>query len=421
MKVLVIGGGGREHALVWKLARSKKVKELFVAPGNAGTEQIATNVPLECTQIDELLEFAASNAIDLTIVGMDNSLELGVVDVFEAKDLKIFGPSKFAAQIETSKAFSKEMMKKLNIPTAEFEIFKDHTQALEYALKQLPVVIKADGLARGKGVYICKSQGDCQTAINEIMVDKSYGNSGNKVVVEEYLDGYEISLHAFCDGKTFKLFPVTQDNKTIFDGDKGSNTGGMGAVGPANVLAQKEVEKIAKQIIQPVLDEFVRLGYPFVGILYPGLRITSKGMRVLEYNARFGDPECQVYMRLLETNLVDILESCIDGVLENQQIEWSKEYAACIVIASGGYPESSEKGVEIFGLEETAKEPKVEIFHAGTKKVEGKVVTNGGRVLNITTTNLDLREAIKQAYKAVNLIDFARMQYRTDIGKKLLK
>lgn len=420
MKVLVIGGGGREHAIAYKLAKSHQVKELFVAPGNAGTASIATNVAIECTDIQKLVEFAQKQMIDLTIVGMDNSLELGVADAFEKAGLVIFGPTQFAAQIETSKAFSKQMMKKLGIPTAEFEVFQDHNAAFKNAISRVPVVIKADGLALGKGVYICKSKEQCKLALDEIMVSKSFGQSGDTVVVEDYLDGYEMSLHAFCDGKTFSLFPVAQDHKPIFDGDIGPNTGGMGAVAPVNFIDSDEVCEIAIQVIQPVLDEFVRMGHPFVGVLYPGLRMTSKGMRVLEYNARFGDPEAQVYMRLLETDLVDILLACVKGGLADQEVRWSAKSATCIVMASGGYPESSEKGVVVTGIDKANQLDDIEVFQAGTIAKNGKIVTNGGRVLSVTATGTDLNQSVKQAYKGVEQISFDHMQYRSDIGKKAL-
>ncbi len=418
MKVLVIGGGGREHALAWKLSQSKKVEEIFVAPGNAGTELIATNVAIESTQIEKLVEFALASSIDLTIVGMDNSLALGVVDAFESKGLKIFGPSKYAAQIESSKSFSKQMMKRLNIPTAEFKIFDDYDESLAYCQSHLPIVIKADGLALGKGVYACKTVQDCKAGLTELLVECRHGEAGSTVIIEEFLEGYEISLHAVCDGKNYSLFPVAQDHKPIFDGDRGPNTGGMGVIAPVNTLSEVELQSIADAVIRPILDEFRRLEHPFVGCLYPGLFITSKGFKVLEYNARFGDPECQVYMRLLDSDLVEIIQSCLDGSLASQTLKWSDQYAACVVLASGGYPESSEKGVVISGFENVVADKSVQIFQAGTKRDGNKVVTNGGRVLNVTATGKSLETALNDVYRAVDKISFKNMQYRKDIGNR---
>jgi len=415
MKVLVIGGGAREHALGWKLAQSTKVDGLFFCPGNAGTTEIGTNISIDLINKNQLVKFALSNFIDLTIVGPDDVLASGIVDVFKDAQLKIFGPDKFAAQIESSKSFSKTMMKKLDIPTAKFAIYEDYQSALRYCEGQcLPIVIKASGLAKGKGVIICHSVKDVQKALKNMMIDKIFGEAGSKVVVEEFLTGYELSVHALSDGKDVVVFPISQDNKPIFDGDRGPNTGGMGSIAPVEILDNEQMKFVQNRIIQPIIDEFRRLGHPFIGCLYPGLMVTSDGILVIEYNARFGDPECQSYMRLLESDLYELLESCINGNLSTQVVRWSEKQAICIVIASGGYPGDYKRNQRVTGLGVENRD--VVIFQAGTKESQGKVLTDGGRVLSITATGEGMSMARAKAYAVINKTKFNGMHYRTDIG-----
>ncbi|MBA3679020.1 phosphoribosylamine--glycine ligase [Candidatus Saccharibacteria bacterium] len=416
MKVLVIGGGAREHALGWKLAQSTKVQSLFFCPGNAGTAEIGTNISIDMMDNNKLVKFALSNLINLTIVGPDDVLASGIVDVFRDAQLKIFGPDKFATQIESSKAFSKKMMKKLDIPTAKFATFADYDSALRYCEgHDLPVVIKASGLAKGKGVVICHSRNDIQKALRSMMIDKIFGEAGCRVVIEEFLVGYELSVHALSDGKDVVMFPISQDNKPILDDDKGPNTGGMGSVAPVEILDQEQMKFVQKRIIQPVIDEFRRLEHPFIGCLYPGLMVTPKGIQVIEFNARFGDPECQSYMRLLESDLFELIESCTSGNLSTQVVRWSEKKAICVVMASGGYPGDYRMNKEVVGLDTTVRSDII-VFQAGTKKSQGKVVTNGGRVLSITVTGEEVSMARERAYAVIGKIKFNGMHYRTDIG-----
>lgn len=419
MKVLVVGSGGREHAICWKLLQSPKVDKIYCAPGNAGIGEIAELVPIGAMEFDKLIDFAKSEGIDFTVVGMDDPLVGGIVDRFEEEGLKVFGPRANAAIIEGSKAFSKELMKKYNIPTAAYETFDNYDLALEYVKKgDFPVVLKADGLALGKGVLICNTLEEAIDGLNTIMVDKKFGDSGNKVVIEEFLTGQEMSVLSFCDGKTIVPMVSAQDHKRALDGDKGLNTGGMGTFSPSRVYTPELAEECMKTIYQPTVDALNAEGRTFKGIIFFGLMLTPKGMRVIEYNARFGDPETQVVLPRLKSDLMEIFESCVDGTLDRVNVEWENNGTACVVLASGGYPESYTKGYEITGLDDAKKADNIVVFHAGTALKEGKFVTNGGRVLGITGIGKNLDEAIKIAYEGVKLVDFKDKHFRTDIGVK---
>ncbi len=444
MKVLLVGGGGREHAIAWKLRQSPRLGKLFVAPGNAGTAQIAENVSLKATDIDGLLAFALKEGIEFTIVGQDDPLALGIVDVFQANGLRIFGPTKAAAQIEASKVFSKELMQYCDVPTAQFNIHTQYLTALDEVRKHFalwrsskPIVIKASGLALGKGVYVCRDIGEAEIALDEIMIKRLHGSAGDQVIIESFAVGHEISIHAFCDGKSFKMFPSAQDHKPAFDGDKGPNTGGMGTIAPVpwfdscssieGMAAVPIFDTVGKLIVGPILEGLQEKGSPFVGLLYPGLKVSMNptgivpDLTVLEFNARFGDPETQVYMRLLKTDLLDILEACVDGRLHEITIEWHPGFAACIVMASGGYPSPDyKKGLPITGIDYAEIISGVVVFHAGTKLVGNQLVTSGGRVLGVTSVAATLQQALDNAYGAVQLIHFEDAQYRKDIGAKSL-
>lgn len=418
MKVLVIGSGGREHALVWKLRQSPKVEKMYCAPGNAGIAQIAECVNIKAEDLDGLLAFALKQKIDLTVVGPEVPLTMGIVDKFQENGLKIFGPSGKAAEIEGSKTFAKDLMAKYHIPTAKYGAFTDAIQAKAFLDEVgLPCVVKADGLAAGKGVLICETKEDAQVAIDDILVDNKFGNAGSRVVVEELLTGQEVSMLAFTDGTTVVPMVSSQDHKRIWDGDKGLNTGGMGAYSPAPVYTPEVHAVVVPKVLEATVAAMKAEGRPFVGILYAGLMLTADGPKVLEFNARFGDPETQAVLPRLKSDLVDIFLAIIDGRLQEQQIEWYEEAAVCVVIASGGYPESSDKGRVITGLEK-ASETGAIVFHAGTKESDGNIVTNGGRVLGISALGKDIAEAIEHAYQGVAEIHFDHMQYRTDIGKK---
>lgn len=417
--VLVIGSGGREQALAWKIAQSPIVDKVYVAPGNGGSRGKITNVDIDFLDVDGLLKFAQQNTIDLTVIGQEASSEAGVVDAFRDAGLRIFGPTKAAVKIESSKAFSKELMAAENIPTAEFKNFTDPSEAAKYAKsRSLPVVIKADGLAAGKGVLICNSTEEIDAGIDEIMVKKAFGDSGNQIVVEDFLQGHEVSLHALSDGKTSVMFPTSQDHKQIFDGDKGPNTGGMGVIAPVAWVSQKHIDFVRENIVQPALAGLDKRGAQFNGCLYPGLMIDGDSVETLEFNARFGDPEAEVYMRLLDGDLYEILSACAEGALDPDTIKWKQGYATTVVLASEGYPGAYTKGVPIDGIEEAEKLDDIVIFHAGTTINDGRVVTAGGRVLNVTATGATLDEALDKAYAAIKLINFKGMQYRTDIGRR---
>ena len=419
MKVLVVGSGGREHAICWKLLQSPKVDKIYCAPGNAGIGEIAELVPVGAMEFDKLAEFAKANDIGLTVVGMDDPLVGGIVNKFEEEGLRVFGPRANAAIIEGSKAFSKELMKKYNIPTAAYETFDNYEKALEYVKKgDFPVVLKADGLALGKGVLICNNLEEAEAGLNTIMVDKKFGDSGNKVVIEEFLTGQEMSVLSFCDGKTIVPMVSAQDHKRALDGDKGLNTGGMGTFSPSRYYTPELAEECMETIYKPTVEALNREGRTFKGIIFFGLMLTPKGMRVIEYNARFGDPETQVVLPRLKTDLLEIFEACVEGTLDKINVEWEDNGTACVVLASGGYPESYQKGYEITGLEDAKKAPNILVFHAGTALKDGKFVTNGGRVLGITGIGKDLDEAIKIAYEGVKLVDFKDKHYRKDIGVK---
>lgn len=417
--VLVIGSGGREHALAWKLAQSAGVEKVYVAPGNGGSKGKISNVDIDFLDAEALVNFAQDNKIDLSVIGQEASSEAGVVDAFKAAGLKIFGPTKAAVRIESSKAFSKELMKSEGIPTAEFRNFTDPKKAAEYAKsRSLPVVIKADGLAGGKGVLICQNIAEIDNGIDEIMVKKAFGDSGNTIVVENFLKGQEVSIHALSDGKNSVIFPTSQDHKQIFDGDKGPNTGGMGVIAPVSWVTPDQLEFVNQKVVQPTLKGMEKRGDVFRGCLYPGLMIDGDDVQVLEFNARFGDPEAEVYMRLFDGNLYEILLACADGTLDPANVKWKSGFAVAVVLASPGYPGVYQKGLPISGIEEAEKLDDIVVFHAGTGMKDGQLVTAGGRVLNVTGTGATLDEALDKVYAAIKLINFEGMQYRTDIGRR---
>ncbi len=429
MKLLVLGSGGREHALVWKLAQSRQVTQLWVAPGNAGTalERLAgsgaavENVPIGADQFDALIAFAKQHRPDLVVVGPDNPLALGVVDRFQAEGFLIWGPNQRAAQFEASKAFSQEFMIRHGIPTARSGTFTDPAEAKRYcATLGGRCAVKADGLALGKGVLLATSIADAERAVDEILVDKSFGQAGSSVVIQELMEGMEISLHALCDGRTAKLFPTSQDHKRSHDGDIGLNTGGMGTYSPAPFLSDSELEQVGEQILRPWLAGCVADGIDFRGLLYPGVMLTASGPKVIEFNARFGDPETQVYLPRLENDLVDLLIASATGTLDRITLRWSSQACVCVVAASGGYPGPITKDKVIEGLDAAAALPDVKVFHAGTAMKNGKIVTSGGRVLGITAWAPTLAQARDRAYAALGKIHFEGMHYRTDIGAKAL-
>jgi phosphoribosylamine--glycine ligase len=419
LKVLVVGSGGREHAIIWKLAKSERVDKIFCAPGNAGISELAQCVPIPATEVTKIADWAKDHEIDLTIIGMDDPLILGIVDKFEERGLRVFGPRQNAAILEGSKVFAKDLMKKYNIPTAGYEVFEEALIAKEY-LKgcEYPVVLKADGLALGKGVLICQSVEEALVGVDEIMVDKKFGAAGSKMVVEEFMTGPEVSVLTFCDGENLIPMVSAQDHKRAFDNDEGLNTGGMGTFSPSRFYTEELAEECYEKLFVPSLKAMKLEGRPFTGIIFFGLMLTPSGPRVLEYNARFGDPEAQVVLTRLKTDLVDVFEAAIDGRLDELTLEWDDNSTVCVVLASGGYPVEYEKGYEITGLDQQKEEDGIYIFHAGTAMKEGKYVTNGGRVLGITAKGKNMDEARENAYKAVNEIDFLNKQYRTDIGIK---
>jgi phosphoribosylamine--glycine ligase len=421
MKILVVGGGGREHALVWKIAQSSKVSKVYCAPGNAGISEQATIIPIHAKDLNGLLEFALKEKIDLTVVGPEDPLTRGIVDLFESKGLLIFGARKKAAEIEGSKAFAKEMMKKYHIPTAFYEIFDNRNEAVKYIRNQgAPIVVKADGLAAGKGVIVCKTVEEAIRSVDQIMVEKVFGNAGNRVVVEEYLAGEEASYIAFTDGKTILPMASSQDHKPILDGDQGPNTGGMGAYSPAPVVTEEVHEKIMEKILRPIIYGMGEEGRPYQGVLYAGLMIHEGHPKVLEFNARFGDPETQPVLMRMKGDMVPILEACMQGTLSRHKIEWDNRASVCVVMASKGYPGSYEKGKVIEGLKEVSRMDGVSVFHAGTSLKEGQIVTSGGRVLGVTALGEDIPRAIERTYQAVKKISWEGVYYRTDIGYKAL-
>jgi phosphoribosylamine--glycine ligase len=422
MKVLVVGGGGREHALVWKIAQSPKVSKIYCAPGNAGISNQARLTPIKANDLNGLLEFSLKEEIDLTVVGPEEPLTKGIVDLFTSKGLSIFGPSQKAAEIEGSKAFAKEVMEKYRIPTASYGVFNNRREAVEYIRKQVfPMVVKADGLASGKGVIICKTKEEAIQSVDQIMVEKFFGEAGNRVIIEEYLMGEEASYVAFTDGKTILPMASSQDHKAIFDGDQGPNTGGMGAYSPAPVVTDEVHERIMEQILKPLIQGMAEEGRPYKGALYAGLMIHEGHPKVLEFNARFGDPETQPVLMRMKGDIVPILEACISGNLSECEIEWDSRASVCVVMTSRGYPEDYEKGKAISGLKEVSQMENVFVFHAGTAFQDDQVVTNGGRVLGVTGLGKDISSAIERTYQAVKKISWNGVHYRTDIGLKALR
>lgn len=416
MKVLVVGSGGREHTLVWKIAQSPKVKEIYCAPGNAGIKNLATCVNISADDIKGLADFAEEKRIDLTIVGPEGPLVEGIVDEFETRGLDIFGPSKAAAQIEGSKVFSKNLMKKYDIPTADYQVFDKFKDAITYIdTVDVPLVVKAEGLAAGKGVIIAKDRDEAKAAVKDIMINKTFGDSGARIVIEEFLEGPEVTILAVSDGRIAVPMVSSRDHKPIFDGNKGPNTGGMGAVSPAPAYGLELAEVVDKNIIQRTIDAMANEGIPFKGILYTGLMLTKTGPKVLEYNCRFGDPETQVVIPRLKTDLIDIVDAVINNNLSNIKIEWKDETAVCVVMSSGGYPGVYEKGKIINGINEAESLDTV-VFHAGTELYNNKIVTAGGRVLGVTALGEDIRDARKKVYEAVSKIHFDSAYYRKDIG-----
>jgi len=430
MKLLVLGSGGREHALVWKLAQSRHVTQMFVAPGNAGTatERLAAsgapvqNVPIGAEDIPALVAWAQANRPDFTVVGPDGALGAGVVDAFQAAGFKIWGPNRRAAQFEASKVFSQDFMERHGIPTAKSGTFADPAEARRFcATLGGRCAVKADGLALGKGVLLAGNVAEAERAVDEIMVDKAFGSAGARVVVQEFLEGMEISLHALCDGRTAKLFPTAQDHKRALDGDQGLNTGGMGTYSPAPFLTDAELADVGRQILNPWLAGCAADGIDFRGLLYPGVMLTKSGPKVIEFNARFGDPETQVYLPRLENDLVELLLASAEGRLADLELKWSPKACVCVVLASGGYPGSYPKGKVIHGLDQANALPGVKVFHAGTATKDGQTVTSGGRVLGVTAWAPTLRAARDQAYAAANVICFEGIQYRRDIAAKGLR
>lgn len=420
MKILIVGSGGREHAIAWKVAQSSKADEIYCAPGNAGIAEYATCVDIKAMDFDGLVKFAKEKQIDLTIIGMDDPLVGGIVDAFEAEGLRVFGPRKNAAILEGSKAFSKDLMKKYNIPTAAYENFDDPKKALAYLkTAKFPIVLKADGLALGKGVLICETLEEAKAGVQEIMQDKKFGSAGNTMVIEEFMTGREVSVLSYVDGKTIKTMTSAQDHKRAQDGDQGLNTGGMGTFSPSPFYTEEVDEFCKKYIYQPTVDAMAAEGRPFKGIIFFGLMLTADGPKVLEYNARFGDPEAQVVLPRMKNDIIEVMEACVDGTLDQIDLQFEDNAAVCVVLASDGYPVSYEKGFPIKGLEKFANKDGYYVFHAGTKKTEEGIVTNGGRVLGVTAKGKDLKEARANAYEAIKLVEFDNKYFRHDIGKAI--
>ncbi len=421
MKILIVGSGGREHAIAWKVSQSPLAEKIYCAPGNAGIAEVAECVDIGAMEFDKLASFAKEKAIDLTIIGMDDPLVGGIVDVFEAQGLRVFGPRKNAAILEGSKAFSKDLMKKYHIPTAAYETFDDPQKAEEYLkTAKFPIVLKADGLALGKGVLICNTLEEALEGVKTIMLDKKFGSAGNHMVIEEFMTGREVSVLSFVDGKTIKTMASAQDHKRAKDGDQGLNTGGMGNFSPTPFYTKEVDDFCRKYIFQPTVDAMAAEGREFKGVIFFGLMLTPEGPKVLEYNARFGDPEAQVVLPRMENDMVEVVEACIDGRLDQIDLKFKEDAAVCVVLASDGYPVSYEKGLPIRGLENFKGRDGYYVFHAGTKfGPEGQVLTNGGRVLGVTALGKDLKEARKNAYEAVDWVDFDNKYYRHDIGKAI--
>ena len=422
MKILVLGSGGREHALCWKLRQSPRVTDIFCAPGNAGTESLGRNVPIPVTDIDALAAFAAGEGIGLTVVGPDDALAAGIVDTFQRRGLRVFGPSKEGARFESSKAFATRFMERHGIPTARFGEFTDSAEAHLFCQKmQYPVVIKADGLALGKGVIIAQNAEQAAMAIYRIMDQCQFGEAGRRIVIEEFLTGEECSIHAMVDGRSFAMFPGAQDHKRAFDGDQGLNTGGMGAYSPAPILTPERERQVREQVLEPFVRGLEADRLAFKGLLYPGIMVTPHGLKVLEFNCRFGDPETQAFLPRLKTDLVEVMDAVIDGRLAGCALEWRDEAAVCVVMASGGYPGAYEKGKDIRGIEAAESDSAVTVFQAGTRRLETRLLTAGGRVLGVTAMGPDVRAARAKAYAAVEKIGFEGAHYRRDIAAKGLR
>jgi len=422
MKVLVIGSGGREHTLVWKITQSPKVSQIYCAPGNAGISKLAQCINIDADNIEKLANFAKKEKIDLTVVGPELPLSRGIVNEFSEQGLRIFGPSKEATEIESSKVFSKYLMKKYNIPTANYEVFKNSEKAFNYIKQQaFPLVIKADGLAAGKGVFIVKDLVQARDALDALMEEKKFGEAGRQVVIEEFLEGEEVSILAFCDGKTVVPMVSSQDHKKIFDNDQGPNTGGMGAYSPVPFYPDEFEKRVLEEVLKPTVKGLRSEGRKYKGVLYAGLILTKEGPKVLEFNARFGDPETQVILPRLKTDLIDILNAVIEETLHKISIEWEDNAVVCVVVVSGGYPGKYQKGKVISGLERLEKMEDIIVFHAGTKLQDGKVITSGGRVLGITAWAENITEAKKKAYEGMEKIYFEDMYYRKDIATKAIK
>ena len=421
MKVLIVGSGGREHVIAWKCAQSPKVDQIYCAPGNAGIAEVAQLVPLKADQFEELADFAQENEIDLTIIGMDDPLVGGIVDVFEERGLRVFGPRKNAAILEGSKAFAKDLMKKYHIPTAAYETFTDKDKAIEYlkSLAKFPVVLKASGLALGKGVLICESLEEALEGTEEIMGVKKFGSAGDEMVIEEFMTGREVSVLSFVDGTHIREMASAQDHKRAGDGDTGLNTGGMGNFSPSPFYTEEIQKYCMENIFQPTVDAMKAEGREFKGVIFFGLMLTQDGPKVLEYNCRFGDPEAQVVLPRMENDIIDVFEACIDGTLDQVDLRFAEDACVCVVLASDGYPVAYEKGKEIRGLEKFAGKNDYFCFHAGSAVKDGKIVTNGGRVLGITALGVDLREARAKAYEAVDWVSFDNKYYRHDIAKSI--
>ena len=420
MKVLIVGSGGREHAIAWKVAQSKKVDKIYCAPGNAGISEVAECVPIGAMEFDKLVAFAKEKEIDLTVIGMDDPLVGGIVDVFEKEGLRVFGPRKNAAILEGSKAFSKDLMKKYHIPTAAYETFTDPEKALEYLeTAKMPIVLKADGLALGKGVLICQTLEEAKEGVKTLMMDKKFGSAGDEIVIEEFMTGREVSVLSFVDGNIVKIMSSAQDHKRAKDGDQGLNTGGMGTFSPSPFYTKEVDEFCKKYIYQATVDAMAAEGREFKGIIFFGLMLTQKGPRVLEYNARFGDPEAQVVLPRMKNDLIEVMEACINGTLDQIDLQFEDNAAVCVVLASDGYPVRYEKGFLIHGLERFEGQDNYFCFHAGTKQTPEGIVTNGGRVLGITAKGKDLKEARKNAYAATEWVSFENKYMRHDIGKAI--
>jgi len=421
MKILIVGSGGREHVIAWKCAKSPRVEKIYCAPGNAGIAQVAELVPLKADQYEELADFALSHEIDLTVVGMDDPLVGGIVDVFEARGLRVFGPRKNAAILEGSKAFSKDLMKKYNIPTAAYETFTDKEKAVDYLKSDasFPIVLKASGLALGKGVLICETLEEALDGTEQIMGEKKFGSAGDEMVIEEFMTGREVSVLSFVDGTHIKEMASAQDHKRAGDGDTGLNTGGMGNFSPSPFYTEEIQQYCREKIFQPTVDAMKAEGREFKGVIFFGLMLTKDGPKVLEYNCRFGDPEAQVVLPRMENDIVDVFEACIDGTLDQIDLKFSDDACVCVVLASDGYPSAYEKGLEIRGLERFDKKDDYFCFHAGTAVKNGRIVTNGGRVLGITALGSDLKEARAKAYEAVEWVDFDNKYCRHDIAKAI--